>query len=281
MKNIDVIVFGSQGMLGNILVKCLDEKFNVLKITKSDVNVVKDINKVEFLVKPFSDIVIINCIGITKDKINPKNSQNIVNAIEVNSKFPHILSNIASKYSSRIIHISTDAVFAKNSGRVSEKDTTNPDCLYGMTKLLGEPIDSNCLTIRTSIIGPSLNKKNKSLWNWLINEKSPIIKGFVNSIWSGCTTLQLSEFISDLINKDTFVRYRDQTPIIHFCPNTPISKYSLLEKIINELDLNKKIIKTKKHENESKILQSNFYQSTEKNLNWSLEINRLNQFYKF
>ena len=108
-------------MLGNVLVKFLDKKFNVLKINRSDIDVVSNISGVETLIKPFSEIVIINCIGITKDKINNKNSQNLVNTIEINSKFPHILSDIARKYSSRIIHISTDAVFAKNSGRVYEK----------------------------------------------------------------------------------------------------------------------------------------------------------------
>tara|TARA_B100001059_G_C17806379_1_gene569427 strand:+ start:638 stop:1483 length:846 start_codon:yes stop_codon:yes gene_type:complete len=281
MKRNNLIVFGSEGMLGNMLIKYMDTRYNILKINRAVFDANLNMNKIDDLIKTHLDATIINCIGVTQDKIISKNSINLAQTIDINSKFPHILSSIANKYNCRTIHISTDAVFDKNCGIVSEKHTPNPDNFYGLTKLIGEPINPQSLTVRTSIIGPAIDINNKSLWNWLINEKKIEINGYINSIWSGCTTLQLSEFIETLIDKKTFFDYRNKTTVIHFCPNSPITKFELIKKIVDELKLNLKVIKSKKEQNECRILKSEFYQrSNQIQDDWSFEIKRLNHFQK-
>ena len=49
---------------------------------------------------------ILNCIGITKRKIN----DNILDVLEVNSVFPHKLARWSKNFNIKIIHFSTDCV---------------------------------------------------------------------------------------------------------------------------------------------------------------------------
>ena len=56
---------------------------------------------------------IINCIGIIKPHIKESDPESVLNAIKINSEFPHAL---ASATKSRIIQIATDCVFSGAKG---------------------------------------------------------------------------------------------------------------------------------------------------------------------
>ena len=63
---------------------------------------------------------IVNCIGITDNKIDASNSSSIIRAIEINAIFPHHLVELAQRKGMRVIHISTDGVFSGTTENYNE-----------------------------------------------------------------------------------------------------------------------------------------------------------------
>ena len=107
------------------------------------------------------------------------------------------LSVLSEKYDFKVIHISTDAVFAKNSGKSIETDIPLPEDIYGMTKYLGEISHKNVMNIRTSLIGLSPFKKS-GLIEFALNSTGRI-SGYTNQKWSGCTNLQFAKLCEHII----------------------------------------------------------------------------------
>ena len=84
-------------------------------------------------------------------------------------------------------------MFSGRRGLYSENDEPDSSDLYGLSKLLGEINSPNSLTIRTSIIGHSINS-NHGLIDWFLKQNVKI-NGFRKAIFSGLTTLELSKVI--------------------------------------------------------------------------------------
>lgn len=115
---------------------------------------------------------------------------------------------------------------------------------YGRTKDSGEIFHKDHLTIRTSIIGPELKEQTTGLFCWVLSNKSKIVEGYVKSVWSGLTTLELSKAISYCIKNNL-------KGILHIYSN-PITKYNLIELINHEFNLNIKVKKVNgKYSNKS------------------------------
>ena len=239
-KKYKILILGSTGMLGHVVVKFFKERTNHIIHTvsrqkeKSKLHYKLDLinfNKLESLINKIKPDFVINCAGILV-----KNSKkNIENAILINSYLPNFISKIINK-KSKLIHISTDCVFDGKKGSYNESDEVSPTDIYGRTKSLGEINDSNnVLTIRTSIIGHEISNHKTGLLEWFINENDQVY-GFKNEFWSGVTTLELSKIISYCINTKWF------SGIKHVSTNKKISKYELLLMINKVFKLNKIII---------------------------------------
>lgn len=230
-----VLILGSSGMLGHTLVRYLisqskiDVGFtlrnnNKLEIFKGifdiksfyiyDANYMEDF---ESIIVDFKPDLCINCIGIIKNKI--RSNKNIKN-IKINSLLPHYLNDICLKYNCRFLHISTDCVFSGKKGNYSEVDIPDPIDLYGRSKLLGEVVNNNSATIRTSIIGHEYLTRN-GLLEWLLSSKNDV-DGYKNAIFSGLTTLELSKIIHRY-----FIKRNDLRGLFHVSSNA-ISKNDLL-----------------------------------------------------
>ena len=146
----------------------------------------------------------------------------------VNSLFPHNLAMLAREHGTRVIHISTDGVFASNAGICLEDTPCNCDDLYGQSKRLGETVASNFLNIRCSIIGLDPANK-KGLLEWLKSRPAGSeVRGFQNHLWNGVTTLQFAQLCLALIVDGVFDAVRNESSTHHFCPNRPVSKFELL-----------------------------------------------------
>ena len=228
-----VIIFGASGMLGNTLIKTIsqDENYEVYGTLRKDINYFEKNNSIkifknvacerinewrEILMQIKPDITI-NCIGIVKQL---KESNDPQLSIFTNSLFPHQLHKVCKEIKSKLIHISTDCVFSGRKGQYSENDNPDPSDMYGISKLLGEINGPNSLTIRTSIIGHSINS-NHGLIDWFLKQKVKV-KGFRKAIFSGLTTLELSKVILKYVLTNNSLN-----GIIHIS-NVPISKFDLL-----------------------------------------------------
>ena len=172
----------------------------------------------------------INCIGVLKNAIHDDDAVSMSTAIRVNALFPHSLARVAASEGARVIHISTDGVFAEGrSSPYSENDP--PDCRdhYGRSKALGECPAENVLNIRCSIVGRD-PVKGKGLLEWLLHQPDECeVPGFRDQLWNGVTTLQFAQLCEAIIEQPgAFESARRLSSVHHFCPNPATSKYDLL-----------------------------------------------------
>jgi dTDP-4-dehydrorhamnose reductase len=225
MKKKKILLLGATGMAGHIVYYYLYStgRYDIVNVVfrnkLTDDSIVLDIIDkvaVENLIEKQQPDIIINCVGILI-----KGSQTYPeNAIYINAYFPHFLKMLSDKYDSKLIHISTDCVFSGQKGNYSEVDFRDADDVYGRSKALGEIINKKDLTIRTSIIGPELKQTGEGLFHWFMNQTGNI-KGYVNAIWSGVTTLELAKAIDFAIEKNS-------TGLVQLSNGISINKYDLL-----------------------------------------------------
>ena len=159
---------------------------------------------------------VINCVG----KLNSAVDRRLSEGIYLNSVLPHFLAEQLRTKKAKLIHISTDCVFAGTRGAYTEQDRPDAESYYGRSKALGEVVDDKNLTIRTSLVGPELKPDGVGLFHWFMSSKEDIT-GFDCVIWSGVTTLQLAKAILRDAEKPL-------TGLCHLVNNETISKYELL-----------------------------------------------------
>lgn len=216
-----LFIFGASGMLGSYLTAYLKNDFEVIPITRNEVDLNDDFSLISEKYKFDSNDVIINAAGIIKQRnYSPQE------LIRVNSLFPHFLASLDCN----VIHITTDCVFSGKQGSYNE-DSLH-DCLddYGKSKSLGE--NYNLTIIRTSIIGEEIRNK-KSLIEWIKSNKNTSVNGYLNHFWNGVTCLQLAKYILDIVQTGNYwkgVRH-------YFSPDT-VSKYQLVSYINEIYELN-------------------------------------------
>lgn len=195
------------------------EKYKIFNRQKTTFGLdVLDIKLLETEVEKIKPNVIINAVGIIKQI---KDSKDVIKTLNVNSIFPHQLADIAEKYDSRLICISTDCVFNGEKGNYTEEEPADAYDLYGKSKNLGEIVGQNCLTLRTSIIGRELQTTN-SLVEWFLNNRDNKVSGFVNAVFSGFPTVYMAEILYDLI-----VNFKTLSGLYHVS-SEPINKFELL-----------------------------------------------------
>jgi dTDP-4-dehydrorhamnose reductase len=238
MKNI--LVLGSIGMAGHLITLYFQEKgYNVTAYSMQPFpycnniigNALETENFKNMLLEGDYDVVI-NCIGI----LNQVADENQSLAVYLNSYLPHLVADTLKGKKTKLIHMSTDCVFAGNSGPYYEDSLRDGITFYDRSKALGEVEDNKNLTFRNSIIGPDMNENGIGLFNWFMKQRGEI-NGFTGAMWTGVTTLTLAKAMEQAIKEDLCGLY-------NLVNNTSISKYDLLclfNKYFrnNELKINK------------------------------------------
>ena len=230
-----VLITGGSGMLGHKLWQSFSPRFDTYATFRANPDnypsasifdrsrmfgglAADDIEAFEELLQDARPAVVVNCIGIVKQDMAAKDP---VTSITVNSLFPHKLAQVCERIDARLIHLSTDCVFSGHKGSYSEDDNPDPEDLYGRTKLLGEVQRPNSLTIRTSMIGRELSGA-QGLIEWFLSQQGKQVRGFKRAIFSGLTTLALTEMLAEVID-----RHPKLSGLYHVSAE-PISKFDLL-----------------------------------------------------
>jgi len=224
-KKNKILVLGADGMAGHLITLYFKEKdYDVTAYTLKPFPHTKNIigNALEteefkaMLIEGKYDVVI-NCVGI----LNKAADENKSLAVYLNSFLPHFIVDILKSKSTKLIHMSTDCVFAGNTGPYYEDSLRDGCSFYDRTKALGEVEDNKNLTFRNSIIGPDMNKNGIGLFNWFIKQKQEI-SGYTGAMWTGVTTLTLAKAMEQAIMENLCGLY-------NLVNNTSISKYDLLQ----------------------------------------------------
>lgn len=234
-----ILVIGIKGMAGHMLYNYFDETklYDVyglarnIESTHKLFNVdVSDTLQLRSLFEEHKFDYVVNCIGI----LNKDAEDHPSKAIWFNSYFPHYLEEITKGTKTKIIHISTDCVFSGKEGGYTENDIKNGVGFYAQSKALGELINDKDVTIRTSIIGPELNQDGIGLFHWFMSQSDKAqLKGFTNAFWSGLTTLELANVVSEIIIQNI-------TGLIQVAPTSKINKYNLIS-LLNSIYRNSAI----------------------------------------
>jgi len=234
-----IVILGATGMLGSTVSEYFNKHtaHNIISSYRTD-DIIKIGNKFYFdaLKSSLDDIpecdYLINCIGIIKPFMNI----NKINSIYVNSIFPHQLSKHCQEKNIKLIHITTDCVFSGKLGKYDEQSPHDCEDDYGKSKSLGEP--SDCMVLRTSIIGEEIHK-NASLIEWVKKNKNKQINGFTNHFWNGVTTKHYAEICSKIIDNNLY-----ETDLFHVHSNV-VDKNQLLQMINKKFDLNINVVPMK------------------------------------
>ena len=233
-----VLVLGATGMLGNAMLRMLsaDERLTVTGtaragearkrlgdeladklLTGVDAQNPDSLAAVLATVRPS---IVINCVGVVKQLAAGKE---VLAAVPINTLLPHRLAQLCAVADSRLIHFSTDCVFAGTKGNYVETDRADATDVYGLSKFLGEVAEPNAITLRTSMIGHELASK-RSLIDWFLSQQGTV-RGFTRAVFSGLPTVELARIVRD------FIIPGPKLSGLYHVSAAPIDKFTLLRMV--------------------------------------------------
>ncbi|MFC1786156.1 SDR family oxidoreductase [Candidatus Neomarinimicrobiota bacterium] len=205
-----ILITGASGQLGNSVLKQLNGKFELLAtdIHTNKLNIpftildITDFKQIQNTLSNFNPDVIINLAAYTDVdgcEFNPDK------AYRLNSKSIDMLSD---NFDGKFIQISSDYVFDGYNGPYNEGSITNPQSIYGKTKLEAEKVlqnyKNNWCILRTNVLFDYYNNTEASFIKWIIDSlKSNKPVNVVYDQWNNPTWAQnLAEIIELVINKN-------------------------------------------------------------------------------
>jgi dTDP-4-dehydrorhamnose reductase len=174
---LNVLVTGGNGQLGSEIKELsVEYKYNFLFTDRDSLDISNEKDVKNFI--ETNDInIIINCAAYTAvDKAEDDEA----NADKINHIAVKYLAEISKEKNIRLIHLSTDYVFNGEAHKpYVESDTTNPNSVYGRTKLDGEKVmqdvnPGNSIIIRTSWVYSSFGNNFVKTMLRLGNDKDTL-----------------------------------------------------------------------------------------------------------
>lgn len=233
-----ILILGASGMLGNAMIWVLSEKADwqvygtvrsesskrlfradIAERLLSGVDVEQHDSLMQAFIRTRPDVVI-NCVGLIKQLAD---GDDPLQAVPINALLPHRLARLCELSGARLVHMSTDCVFAGDKGGYRESDPSDAKDLYGRSKFLGEVAYPHTVTLRTSIIGHELQSEH-GLVGWFLSQQERC-NGFTRAIFSGLPTVVLAQIVRDVV-----IPRADLSGVYHVAAQ-PISKYDLLKLI--------------------------------------------------
>ena len=219
-----ILVLGCNGMAGHLISLYFKEKgHEVVGFARQqsqllDSIIIGDASDMALIKKVIEEgnyDAVINCIGL----LNQFAENNKAMAVLLNGYLPHYLVELTKDTKTRILHMSTDCVFAGNDGPYYEDTLPNGASFYDRSKAMGEFNNDKDLTFRNSIIGPDVKASGIGLFNWFMKQEGPI-GGFTGAIWTGVTTYTLAKAMEAALNENL-------TGLYNLVNNTSINKFDL------------------------------------------------------
>ena len=205
-----IIVTGCNGQLGRAINKqyansdsymLVNTDVGVEGVTKLDIT---DINQVMKFVEEQKPYAIINCAAHTNVDAC---EQQVDAAYRINAIGPRNLSIAATKVGAKLMHISTDYVFAGNAETPRiEFDQVAPQGVYGVTKLAGEnfvkEFAKEHFIIRTAwLYGDGKNFVKTML---RLAETNPEVKVVKDQLGTPTSATELAKMIAYLLPTDNY-----------------------------------------------------------------------------
>lgn len=148
----DVLIIGKNGQVAWELQQTCPSHITAHAYGRNEINIT-DPQSVELVITKMNPAVIINASAYTAvDKAESEQDE----AYLINATAVELLAKAATKYSIRLLHISTDFVFdgTKNTPYTVD-DKTNPINVYGASKLAGEQAIKAYCPVNSAIVRTS------------------------------------------------------------------------------------------------------------------------------
>ena len=224
-----VLVLGSTGMLGSAVVEALQQKGHEVVIASRSIGIKfdavnLDTEKLLTAASLQKGDFVINCVGLTKSRIDEASMASRSLSIKLNIDFPNDLAKAAEKLGVKIIQVATDCVFSGLAGGYSEGSAHDPLDVYGKTKSLGETPSPNVMHLRCSLIGPEVGRSSL-FFEWV--RQQPInaqIDGYTNHLWNGLSSRAFGKVVSGIINQGLF-----EPSVQHLVPADEVTKDELVK----------------------------------------------------
>jgi dTDP-4-dehydrorhamnose reductase len=240
-----ILVTGSSGLIGTQLTKDLLKTETIFSVYNTsiptygipinlDITQDKQVSKVLEEINPD---VIVHLAALTDvDKCQ----ENYDLSYKINTKPCKIISKFAEKNNTFLIYVSTDYVFDGQHGLRKESHLTNPQTIYGKTKLEGENIIKNsknpwCIIRTSTPFGVHSKKKSFLVWVTESLLAGKTIQIVDDQFTSPVYIPHFSEMLQEIISKKI-------TGLFHLSGNTRISRYDLAVLLAQNLELNSKLI---------------------------------------
>lgn len=220
-----ILVLGCNGMAGHLISLYFKEQghevvgFARQQLELLDSTIIGDASDMPLIKKTIDEgnyDAVINCIGL----LNQFAEHNKAMAVLLNGYLPHYLTEITKDTKTKVIHMSTDCVFAGNDGPYYEDTLPNGAAFYDRSKAIGEINTEKDLTFRNSIVGPDIKPSGIGLFNWFMKQEGEV-GGYTGAIWTGVTTYTLAKAMEQALKENL-------TGLYNLVNNESINKYDLL-----------------------------------------------------
>ena len=211
--------------------------------------------------------IIVHCAAITNvDQCEEHYKQ----AMAVNAESVKKLLQ-SSHNNTKIIFISSEAVFSGEQHLATENDKTNPKTVYGKSKIIAEEYlkesGNSHLAVRTTIVGKNINTSKIGFVEWVISSikhKKEIVL-FEDVLFTPITIWHLAEELEWILENNVL-------GTIHIAGQQSISKFEFGKRVCEELDLDTSLIrrgnlhsiKFKAKRSKDQTIDSSYYQNLSK-----------------
>lgn len=242
-----LLITGISGLLGSNLAYIFRDKYDLVgwynshkvfipgvdsfKVNITDKRLVKN---ALFGYKPD---IILHCASLTNIDYCEKNKEE---TRRVNVEGTQNIASACNSQNTKLVYISTDAVYDGEKGNYTEDDPVAPCNYYGLTKYEAEGAvkeHKNYIIARTNIFGWNIQEKY-SLAEWILDslQRGCSIHGFNDSIFSSIYTVEFAKIMDMMLGKDL-------TGIFNLASRTALSKYEFAVLIAETFGKDKALIK--------------------------------------
>jgi dTDP-4-dehydrorhamnose reductase len=189
------------------------------------------------LVRTYRPQAVIHCAALTDVDVCEEHPEL---AERLNAEVPGWIAEACVASGTRLIHISTDAVFDGEKGAYSEADVPRPVNAYGASKLRGEQAvlsaNPSALVIRTNIFGWNAQPK-LSLSEWFLDRlrRGERCTGFTDVTVSPLAAGDLAGRILQLVSMPV-------TSVLHVAGSEAITKYEFGRRVADAFGLSPDLI---------------------------------------
>ena len=244
-----LLIIGGSGLLGSTLIEYALSDYEIhatfnkntiqnTNVSSTQVELLNDRAKIVNLIKSFKPDIVVHTAAHSSVDVCETNHK-VADTLHVD--ITQDIANICAELNSKLIYISTDAVFeGQFNKKYTEEDKPNPINYYGKTKLEAEKVvlgsDSKNTILRTSVIY-GWHKKSR-FTNWILDalRAQKIVDPFIDQY-------NTPTLVDDIAKSILLIITLGISGLYHTTGKTCINRYEFAVELANSFGYDKNLIK--------------------------------------